>query len=85
MLGGIGGLLLATAVGYWVLERSATHTKGNLKRVGQAVGWFIILSSVIGIACKVCALKSCPPGSKSWYCPFGSKASSPYTPPQSAP
>ena len=81
MLGGSGVLLLATAVGYWVLERSATHNKGNLKRVGQAVGWFIILGSVIGIACKVCALKNCPPGSKSWYCPFGSKASSPYSPP----
>ena len=80
MLGGSGVLLLAAAVGYWVLERSATHNKGNLKRVGQAVGWFIIISSIIGIACKVYALKSCPPGSKSWSCPFSSKTASPVPP-----
>lgn len=78
MLGGSGVLLLAAAVGYWVLERSASHNKGNLKRVGQAVGWFIIISSIIGIACKAYALKACSvPGGKSWSCPFSSKTASP--------
>ena len=81
MLGGGGVLLLTAAVGYWVLERSATHNKGNLKRVGQAVGWFIILGSVIGVACKVCAMKYCPVGSKSWSCPFSSKTASSYSQP----
>ena len=80
MIGGSGVLLFAAAAGYWVLERSATHTKGNLKSVGQAVGWFIILASIIGIACKVYALKSCPVGGGMWSCPFSSKTSGPTSP-----
>ncbi|MBI4323445.1 MAG: hypothetical protein HY596_04125 [Candidatus Omnitrophica bacterium] len=75
MVSGIGLLLLSAVAGYWVLERSATHPKKNLKRVGQAVGWFVILVSILGVACKVYGLASgkgayCPSGSR---CPFSSK------------
>ena len=77
---GTGLLLLSAVAGYWVLERSATHNKGNLKRIGQAVGWFVILCSIVGIACKVYSLASCPPGSKTWFCPFSPKTSSPVPP-----
>ena len=72
MVGHTGVLLFSAAAGYWVLER-ADHNKGNLKRVGQAVGWFIILASILGIVCKVyCASRAyCESGSK--MCPFSAK------------
>lgn len=82
MIGGSGMLLLAAAAGYWVLERSASHNKGNLKRVGQAVGWFVILVSLAGVACKVYSLAACKGGycpvhggstGKPWSCPFSPK------------
>ena len=71
MMGGNGVLLFAAAAGYWVLERSASHNKGNLKRVGQVVGWFMILASILGVVCNVYQ-RSCGPGSK--MCPFTPKA-----------
>ncbi|PIQ84301.1 MAG: hypothetical protein COV75_02985 [Candidatus Omnitrophica bacterium CG11_big_fil_rev_8_21_14_0_20_63_9] len=77
---GIGILLLSAVAGYWVLERSALH-KGQLKRVGQFVGWLVIVVSVVGIACRVWCLASgnsgwCSMG-KGWkggYCPLTSKS-----------
>jgi len=69
MVYGTGILLLTAVAGYWVLERSSAH-KGNLKRVGQALGWIVIVASLIGVACRVYALSTgkayCPPSS----CPF---------------
>lgn len=76
MIGGSGLLLLSAAAGYWVLERSASHNKGNLKRVGQVVGWFMILTGILGVVCNVYA-RTCPPGSK--MCPFTPRGSSPQT------
>lgn len=75
MIGGTGLLLLSAAAGYWVLERSASHNKGNLKRVGQVVGWFMILASILGVVCKVYYLSTCPPGST--MCPFTAKGAAP--------
>lgn len=57
-------LLLATlALGYWVL-RTARADQGWLKRVGQAVGWIVMLASVAVFACTFCCAKkgSCPMG-----------------------
>ena len=73
---GTAELLLTAVAGYWVLERSATHAKGNLKRIGQVVGWFVIVTSIIGVACKVYGLLTCK-----WSCPMSSKTSA--VPPRS--
>ena len=73
---GTGILLLTAVAGYWVLERSAAH-KGNIKQVGQVVGWFVIVTSIIGVTCRVYTLATgkayCPPG----LCPFTHKSSPP--------
>ena len=78
MVSGAGLLLLSAVAGYWVLERSATHGKGNLKRVGQVVGWFVILASILGVACKACSFAKgmgyCPPG---LVCPVSAKTPPP--------
>jgi len=48
-----GGMLLLAAVGgYWVLERAETH-KGVLRRVGQFLGWLIIIVSFTGAALTI--------------------------------
>lgn len=70
---GVGILLISTAVGYLVLERAEKH-KGVLKRVGQLIGWLIIIASLAGAACRMW----CPGGKGAWggrYCPFTRKAS----------
>ena len=76
-MGGTGTLLLAAVGGYWVLER-ASKQKGNLQRIGQVVGGLVILSSLIGVACRVWYVATCPPGDSGtkWFCPFTSKTSS---------
>ena len=68
---GIGLLLVTGVAGYWVLERAETH-KGDLRRVGKVLGWLIIVSSLIGIACRVWCYATCPPGAmgKKGFCPF---------------
>jgi hypothetical protein len=77
---GLVGLLLAAVAGYWVLERASTH-KGQLQKVGFAVGSLIIVVSLLGIICSVWCFGT----SKSGMCPFGGKmgrgAYSPYIPP----
>ena len=68
---GIGLLLVTVVAGYWVLERAETH-KGDLRRVGKVLGWLIIVSSLLGIACRVWSYAACPPGAmgKKSFCPF---------------
>ena len=83
---GYGGgiLLLAAVAGYWVLERAQTH-KGTLKQVGQLLGWVIIVTSLIGMACRVWALatgKAYCPAKKGWSYPYMQKS---FTPPPSPP
>lgn len=74
MMGG-GALLLAAVAGYWVLERADKH-KGNLKSIGQIVGWVVIVASLVGVACRVWGTAAgtmgwCPKGSM--WCPFTGK------------
>ena len=80
----VGVLLFAAIGGYWVLER-AERQKGKLKRVGQFLGWLIIVVSLVGTACRVWYLATCTRGSsgKGWYCPYFPKK--PSTPPSEAP
>jgi len=65
---GLVGLLLAAVAGYWVLERASTH-KGQLQKVGFAVGSLILVISFLGIICSVWCMKSGTSG----MCPFGGK------------
>lgn len=58
---GAGVLLISAAVGYFVLERAAKH-KGALQRVGQALGWLIILISLGGVACRLWYVSTGSPG-----------------------
>ncbi len=68
---GAGWMLLTSVAGYWVLERADTH-KGDLKRIGQVLGWVIIIVSLVGMVCNMWSLAQWKTG----YCPFSpSKAS----------
>tara|TARA_B100000315_G_C14383252_1_gene498462 strand:+ start:148 stop:417 length:270 start_codon:yes stop_codon:yes gene_type:complete len=53
-LGGskIALLLIASAVGYWVLVQAGSQ-KAKVKKIGQYLGIFIIVISVIGVGCKM--------------------------------
>lgn len=82
LYGGAGMLLLGAVAGYWVLERAETH-KGDLRRVGKVLGWLIIVTSLIGLACRVYALATgkayCPMAfspEKGWFCPYSPKSPS---------
>ena len=66
---GTGGLLIAAAAGYLVLERAETH-KGNLRRVGRWVGWIIMLVSFGGV---ICIIQRCAKGPMRGYCPMTSQ------------
>ncbi len=72
---GAGWMLLTAVAGYWVLERADTH-KGELKRIGQAFGWVIILVSLVGMVCNIWCLAQ----SRVGYCPFTSSKTSPMPP-----
>ncbi len=78
---GTAALLVSAAAGYWVLERAQTHTTGALKRVGQFIGWAIILSSFFCLVlCAQCAGQGKGGyGGKSW-CPFTKSAPPPVQP-----
>ena len=80
MIDGSGVLLVSSIGGYWVLERAATH-KGALRRVGQWLGAIIIVTSLVGVACKVWrASTMCPFGArKRSMCPYP-QAATPKTP-----
>lgn len=59
---GIAALLLSTAAGYWVLERSAAQ-KGQLRKVGLLLGSLIVIGSLLAAAADVCYLggrSECP-------------------------
>ena len=77
---GTVGFLLAAVAGYWVLERASNH-KGQLQKVGFAVGSIVIVASLLGAICSVWCMGT----AKSGMCPFGGKmgrgAYSPYMPP----
>lgn len=77
---GAGVLLLASVAGYWVLERAEAH-KGSLRRIGRLVGGFIIVVSLIGVACRVWTVVACYGPLKNAYCPFVSKGAPPSTQP----
>ncbi len=82
MVHGAETLLLAAVGGYWVLERAEAH-KGNLKKVGQFLGWLIIVASLMGVACRVWSFAaSCPIGmmGKGRTCPLGFKSTTASSP-----
>lgn len=81
MVSGSGTLLLAAIGGYWVLERAATH-KGGLKQIGQLVGGLIIVTSLIGVACRVWAIATGKTSYDSIYSPFTPKGAMPPSPSQ---
>lgn len=61
---GLAGLLIAVAVGYWVLER-ASGQKGQLRKVGLFLGSVIIVGSILGALCTaLCMSGTCPMGGK---------------------
>ena len=73
-----GAILLLTLVaGYWVLER-AEQRKGQLKKVGMAIGATVIVLSMLGIVCQFWCMGggTCPimKGRGKMYCPFTPKA-----------
>lgn len=71
---GSGVLLISAAVGYFVLERAAKH-KGGLQRVGQVLGWVIIVVSLAGVACRTWWVSKWAGGLKAgYYCPLIPKA-----------
>ena len=73
MLHGAGVFLVGTIGGYWVLERAENH-KGSLKRVGQWLGAFIVIVSLLGLVSvfgKSAGLKGglCPLFSRNYSAP----------------
>ena len=78
MTHGIAPLLIAAAAGYWVVTQAAGQ-KAQVKKLGQILGWAIVLVSVAGAACKLYYLSTGQPfGGKGIYCPVGGK-SGPFT------
>ena len=82
---GAGVLLFSAAAGYWVLERAEAH-KGSMRKAGRVVGWLIIVSSFVGIICRVCYVTGlCTldgAGGRGGFCPFSMKAPAKPAPPQ---
>ena len=70
---GLSFLLLSMAAGYLVLERAASQKK-NLRQVGRAIGWVVILASVAAIVLKAAA---CGGGGMGKTCPFTGRSSMP--------
>jgi len=69
---GVGILLIALAAGYWVLTL-ADKERGQLKKVGKALGLIIIGVSLVGTACKIYVLTKGgqPFPGKGLFCPSG--------------
>ena len=64
--------MLSAAAGYWVLTQ-ASGQKNQVKKLGQILGWAIIVVSVAGAVCKGYLLgTACLTGKP--YCPFIGKA-----------
>ena len=49
----VGLYALLAALGYWVLQHSAKETAGYIKRTGQALGWALIVTGLLGVLCGV--------------------------------
>ena len=71
MVHGVAPLLISAAAGYWVVTQAAGQ-KARVKKLGQILGWAIVLVSVAGAACKLYAMATCQPLGK-LYCPIGGK------------
>ncbi len=71
MTHGIAPLLISAAAGYWVVTQAAGQ-KARMKKLGQILGWGIVLVSVLGASCKLYALATGQPMGK-MYCPIGGK------------
>lgn len=69
MVQSIGALLVAAVAGYWVLER-AEKQKGGLRRIGRIIGWVVILTSLIGVTCRVWGCFGSFDGSGKKWCPY---------------
>lgn len=76
MLYGAGVFLLGAIGGYWMLERADNH-KGSLKRVGQWLGAFLIIVSLLGLVSTFCKAS----GMKGGMCPLFPKSYAPMAPP----
>lgn len=76
MTRGVAPLLISAAAGYWVLIQAAKE-KAQLKKIGQLLGWVLIVVSIAGAACKIYyQISGCVPG-KGIFCPYGSKTQTP--------
>ena len=73
MVHGISLLMLSAVAGYWVLTLAAKE-KGRVKTLGNALGFLIIVISVLAFACKV---KTCSYGMRGGACPFVGKMMAP--------
>ena len=74
MIAGKGLLLIALAVGYYVLI-IADKEKKQTKLLGQIIGWIIIVASLLGIWCYV---QQCiQEGGVGAACPFTGKMMTP--------
>lgn len=74
---GMAGLMISSAVGYWVLTQSEKE-KNRMRKLGQYLGFGIILISVFGIACKVYyGVKACQAMGGGMMCPFPGKSAPP--------
>src|SRR3989338_8527625 len=73
----IGIALVALALGYKALV-DASKEKEGLKILGQAIGIFVILASMVGFVCGVtkCIKKGCDLRGKAG-CPISAKANCP--------
>lgn len=74
---GMTGLMISAAVGYWVLTQ-AEREKNRVRKLGQYLGFVIILISVFGVACKVYyGVKACQMMGGGMMCPFTGKSAAP--------
>ena len=74
MVHGVAPLLISAAAGYWVVTQAAGQ-KARVKKLGQILGWAIVLVSVAGASCKLYYMATGQPfGGKGIYCPWGGKA-----------
>ncbi len=55
-------LLIASAVGYWVITL-AEHQKGSTKSLGKWLGAIIVVVSLVGAACTIYCVASGKTGS----------------------
>ena len=49
----VGFYAVIAALGYWILTHSAKETANYLKKTGHALGWALIVISLLGVLCGV--------------------------------